>query len=179
MLLSHLKSLTNIAQSLINALPKKNSCYINALPVHCVQMRYCSKSHQYIAESSINILQILSTKSHQCTTNTAQRHIDILSKVTSLLNKNLFYTQSHPNILQILLLLIIKYCSKTLQYSTNTVIYCSKTHKYARNTDQCNFNASQILLKSYRFYNTTQSEIKKYIQSIRSYVNIAYTVMSN
>ena len=88
MLLSHLKSLTNIAQSHINALPTKNCSYINALQVHCVQMRYCSKSHQYIAESSINILQILSTKSHQCTTNTAQRHIDILSKVTSILNKN-------------------------------------------------------------------------------------------
>ena len=92
MLLSHLKSLTNIAQSHINALPKKkktkNCSFINALPVHCLQMKYCSKSHQYIAESSINILQILSTKSHQCTTNTAQRHIDILSKVRSILNKN-------------------------------------------------------------------------------------------
>ena len=88
MLLSHLKSLTNIAQSNINALPTKSCSYINALPVHCVQMRYCSKSHQYIAESSINILQILSTKSHQYTTNTAQRYIDILSKVTTILNKN-------------------------------------------------------------------------------------------
>ena len=132
MLLSHIKSLTNIAQSHINALPTKNCSYINALPVHCVQMIYCSKSHQYIAESSINILQILSTKSHQCTTNTAkkahryfeQSHINFKQKLILYFNA----TQSLPNVLQILLLIIIKYCSKTLQYSTNTVIYCSKTH---------------------------------------------------
>ena len=94
-----------------------------------------------------------SAKAHRCF---EQSHINFKQKISLYFNA----TQSHPNILQILLLVIIKYCSKTLQYSTNTVIYCKRGYfRWGKISRKC----WQDISRGGNFHDTTPiSFIKAY-----------------